>query len=112
MCFFQFSSSGVGYGWDDISSCPDLFSSANIDSFRIHFHCPIIPCMVTHNVEVNGPLQVHSELALSTSPEMLSNLSAEERCARISSILMKEDLAQSLLDTLNATIFGHASNHT
>ncbi|GIY09135.1 hypothetical protein CDAR_535001 [Caerostris darwini] len=49
-----------------------------------------------------------SELASPTSPEMLSNLTNEERCARISRILMKKDIAQSLLDTFNATTFGHA----
>ncbi|GIX70576.1 hypothetical protein CEXT_63651 [Caerostris extrusa] len=39
---------------------------------------------------------------------MLSNLTDEERCARISRILMKKDIVQSLLDTFNATTFGHA----
>ncbi|GIY27774.1 hypothetical protein CEXT_275771 [Caerostris extrusa] len=43
-----------------------------------------------------------------TSPEMLSNLTDEEQCARISRILMKKDIAQSLLDTFNATTFGLA----
>ncbi|GIX69416.1 hypothetical protein CEXT_313021 [Caerostris extrusa] len=40
--------------------------------------------------------------------KMLSNLTDEERCARISRIFMKKGIAQSLLDTFNATIFGHA----
>ncbi|GIZ05288.1 hypothetical protein CEXT_714471 [Caerostris extrusa] len=42
------------------------------------------------------------------SREKLSNLTDEERCARISRILIKKDIAQSLLDTFNATTFGHA----
>ncbi|GIY24901.1 hypothetical protein CEXT_29351 [Caerostris extrusa] len=71
-----------------------------------------MPCMATDDVEVKGLFQVHSEVfsetVLPTSPEMVSNLSDEERCARISRILMKKVLAQSLLNTLNATIFGHA----
>ncbi|GIY62548.1 hypothetical protein CEXT_425351 [Caerostris extrusa] len=40
--------------------------------------------------------------------ETLSNLSDEERCARISRLLMKKDIAQSLLDTFNDATFGHA----
>ncbi|GIX86877.1 hypothetical protein CEXT_10951 [Caerostris extrusa] len=67
--------------------------------------------METDDAERKGPFQVHSEvpseLASPTSPEMLSNLSVEEQCARISSIIMKKDIAQSLLDTFNATTFGH-----
>ncbi|GIY58685.1 hypothetical protein CEXT_299331 [Caerostris extrusa] len=61
-------------------------------------------CMETDDIEGNGPFQVYSEVpsepASPTSPEMLSNLTNEERCARISRILMKKDIAQSLLDTL------------
>ncbi|GIY03592.1 uncharacterized protein CDAR_425851 [Caerostris darwini] len=68
--------------------------------------------METDDVAGNEPVQVHSEvpsdLASYTYPEMLSNLSGEERCVRISCILMKKDIAQSLLDTFNATTFGHA----
>ncbi|GIX98520.1 hypothetical protein CDAR_111911 [Caerostris darwini] len=51
-----------------------------------------------------GPFQVYSEVplepALPTSPEMLSNLTDEKRCARISRILMKKGIAQSLLQPL------------
>ncbi|GIX79647.1 hypothetical protein CEXT_245651 [Caerostris extrusa] len=69
-------------------------------------------CMETDDIEGNGPFQVYSEVpsepASPTSSEMLSNLTNEERCARISRILMKKDIAQSLLDTFNATTFGHA----
>ncbi|GIY83253.1 hypothetical protein CDAR_367211 [Caerostris darwini] len=43
-----------------------------------------------------------------TSPEMLLDLTDEERCAGISRILMKKDIAQCLLDTFDATTFGHA----
>ncbi|GIY77109.1 hypothetical protein CEXT_751231 [Caerostris extrusa] len=52
--------------------------------------------------------EVPSEPASPTSPEMLSNLTDEERRARISRILMKKDIAQSQLDTFNATTFGPA----
>ncbi|GIY75391.1 hypothetical protein CEXT_474611 [Caerostris extrusa] len=66
-------------------------------------------CMETDDIEGNGPFQVYSEVPSEpTSPEMLSNLTDEERCARISRILMKKDIAQSLLDTFNATTFGYA----
>ncbi|GIY34879.1 hypothetical protein CDAR_389051 [Caerostris darwini] len=69
-------------------------------------------CTETDDIEGNGSFQVYSEVpsepASPTSPEMRSNLTDEERCARISRILMKKDIAQSLLDTFNATTFGHA----
>ncbi|GIX74341.1 hypothetical protein CEXT_130671 [Caerostris extrusa] len=68
--------------------------------------------METDDIEGKGPFQVYSrstlEPASPTSPEMLSNLTDEKRCARISCILMKKDIAPSLLDTFNATTFGHA----
>ncbi|GIY42612.1 hypothetical protein CEXT_79791 [Caerostris extrusa] len=55
-------------------------------------------CMETDDIEGNGPFQVYSEVpsepASPTSPEMLSNL-------------RKKDIARSLLDTFNATTFGH-----
>ncbi|GIY59014.1 hypothetical protein CDAR_44171, partial [Caerostris darwini] len=58
----------------------------------------------TDDVQVHS--EVPSEVASSNSSEMLSNLSDEERCARISCLLMKKDISQSLLDTFNATTFG------
>ncbi|GIY14897.1 hypothetical protein CDAR_367851 [Caerostris darwini] len=66
----------------------------------------------TDDIWMNGPFQVHSEVSLELaspkSPETLLNLCGEERCARISRILMKKDIAQSLLDIFHATPFGHA----
>ncbi|GIY37680.1 hypothetical protein CDAR_455701 [Caerostris darwini] len=74
-----------------------IFNLWSTDSFKR----PIMLYTETDNDdEGNGPFQVHSEvpseLVSSKSPETLSNLSDEERCTRISSILLDKDIAQSI----------------
>ncbi|GIY58214.1 hypothetical protein CEXT_694261 [Caerostris extrusa] len=68
--------------------------------------------METDDVEGNGPFQVHSEVPSEFTspnlPEMISNLSEEERCAKISRIIMTKGITQSLVETFNAATFGHA----
>ncbi|GIX68284.1 hypothetical protein CDAR_114261 [Caerostris darwini] len=87
------------------------FSLQLVDNGFI-FVCHIMLYIKTDYIEGNGLFQIHSEvpseLASPKSPEMLSNLSNGERCAIISRILMKKDIAESLLDIFNDATVGHA----
>ncbi|GIX80206.1 hypothetical protein CEXT_641081 [Caerostris extrusa] len=55
-------------------------------------------CMETDDIEgtdlFRSTPKYPRSLLFPTSPEMLSNLTDEERCARISRLLMKKDIAQ------------------
>ncbi|GIY97724.1 hypothetical protein CEXT_779161 [Caerostris extrusa] len=54
-------------------------------------------------IERNGPLQ-----APSNSHVMLSNLTDEERCVRISDVLKKRDVAQHLYEAYAAALTSHS----
>ncbi|GIY02764.1 hypothetical protein CDAR_588041 [Caerostris darwini] len=54
---------------------------------------------------------IHSErLASPTFPEKQSNLSDEERCARISTVIKKKDISQNLYDTYAAALTEYSTD--